>query len=137
MGGISDTIIESINKIGYLLNGPLLAVFLMGMLSRRINGQGATGGLIVGFGVNLLLWLFAPKISWLWWNVIGFATACVTGYLISLAFAKPDPDRLKGTLFQRLPATAQSRQERWGRYYVTLALYGVGILALLVYLTYG
>jgi SSS family solute:Na+ symporter len=137
VGGISDTIIESINKIGSLLNGPLLAVFLMGMLSRRINGQGATGGLIVGFGVNLLLWLFAPKISWLWWNVIGFFTAYVTGYLISLAFAKPDPDRLKGTLFQRLPATVQSRQERWGRYYVTLALYGAGILALLVYLTYG
>ncbi len=136
VGGISDTIVESINKIGSLLNGPLLAVFLMGMLTRRVNGQGATGGLIVGFTVNLLLWRFAPRISWLWWNVIGFFTALALGYLISLAFAKPDPARLKGTLFQRLPGPSEARHNRWGRYYVTLALYSAGILALLVYLTY-
>ena len=61
VGGISDTIIESINKIGSLVNGPLLAVFLMGMLTRRVNGQGATGGLIVGFVLNLLLWKYAPE----------------------------------------------------------------------------
>jgi SSS family solute:Na+ symporter len=72
VGAISDTIIESINKIGSLINGPLLAVFVMGILTRRVNGQGATGGLIVGFVLNLLLWKYAPKISWLWWNVIGF-----------------------------------------------------------------
>ncbi|MBT8368565.1 MAG: sodium:proline symporter, partial [Deltaproteobacteria bacterium] len=137
VGGIADTIVESINKIGSLLNGPLLAVFLMGMLTQRINGQGATAGLIVGFGVNLLLWRFAPTISWLWWNVIGFFTAYVMGYLISLAFAKPDPDKLKGTLFQRPPGRTQSRHQRWRPYYITLALYSAGILAFLVFLTYG
>ncbi len=137
VGDISDTIVESINKIGSLLNGPLLAVFLMGMLTRRINGQGATGGLILGFVVNLLLWRYAPKISWLWWNVIGFFTAYLMGYLISLAFAKPDPDQLKGTLFERKRRTAETRQERWGRYYIVLALYAAGILAFLVFLTYG
>ena len=137
VGGIADTIVESINKIGSLLNGPLLAVFLMGMLTRRINGQGATGGLIVGFGVNLLLWRFAPKISWLWWNAIGFFTAYAMGYLISLAFAKPNPDRLKGAFFKRRPGDIQTRQERWWRCYIILALYSAAILALLVYLTYG
>ena len=137
VGDISDTIVESINKIGSLLNGPLLAVFLMGMLSRRINGQGATAGLIVGFGVNLLLWRFAPKISWLWWNVFGFFTAYAMGYLVSLAFAKPDPAKLKGTLFLHLPGRTQRPQERWRPYYISLALYSAGILALLVYLTYG
>ena len=137
VGGISDTIVESINKIGSLLNGPLLAVFMMGMLVRRVNGQGAAGGLIVGFTVNLLLWRFAPQISWLWWNVIGFFTAFGLGYLISLAFAKPDPASLKDTLFQHMPDRSKTRQDRWGRYYITLALYSVGILALLVFLTYG
>lgn len=137
VGGISDTIVESINKIGSLLNGPLLAVFLMGMLTQRVNGPGATGGLIVGFGVNLLMWRYAPQISWLWWNVIGFFTAYMLGYLISLFFAKPDPSRLKGTLFKRNSASFRAGQYRWGRYYVALALYGTGILALLVFLTYG
>jgi SSS family solute:Na+ symporter len=138
VGGISETIIESINKIGSLVNGPLLAVFLMGMLTRRVNGQGATGGLIVGFVLNLLLWKYAPKISWLWWNVIGFFVAYGTGYLISLAFPKPHPTRLEGTLFQPVHgyASRAAPQTNWRPYYVTLALYGTGILVLLVVMTY-
>jgi SSS family solute:Na+ symporter len=136
VGGISDTIVESINKIGSLLNGPLLAVFLMGMLTRRVNGQGATGGLIFGFAVNLLLWKYAPKISWLWWNVIGFFMAYGTGYLISLAFAMPDPTKLESTLFRRLHSSRKARPTSWRTYYGVLALYGTGILMLLLVVTY-
>ena len=33
VGGISDTIIESINKIGSLVNGPLLALYGTGILA--------------------------------------------------------------------------------------------------------
>ena len=137
VGGISDTIIESINKIGSLINGPLLAVFLMGMLTRRVNGPGATGGLIVGFAVNLLLWKYAPKISWLWWNVIGFFISYGTGYLISLAFPKPDPVRLKDTLVLSLHDSSKDRHARWMPHYIALAIYGAGILALLMIITYG
>jgi len=137
VGGISDTIIESINKIGSLVNGPLLAVFLMGMLTRRVNGQGASGGLIVGFVLNLLLWKYVPKLSWLWWNVIGFFVTYGAGYLISLVFPKPDPARFEGTLFQRVRRPLSAHQTNWRPYYVTLALYGTGILVLLVVMTYG
>jgi SSS family solute:Na+ symporter len=136
VGGISDTIVESINKIGSLLNGPLLAVFLMGMLTRRVNGPGATGGLILGFAVNLLLWKYAPKISWLWWNVIGFFMAYGTGNLISLAFAMPDPTKLEDTLFRRLHSSRKARPTSWRTYYGVLALYGTGILMLLLVVTY-
>jgi SSS family solute:Na+ symporter len=136
VGEISETIVESINKIGSLLNGPLLAVFMMGMLTRRVNSQGATGGLLVGFAVNLLLWRYAPSISWLWWNVIGFFCAFVMGYLISLAFARPHPAKLKGTLFQQTADHGKSRQNPAVRYYLILALYGTGILVFLIFLTY-
>jgi SSS family transporter len=137
VGGISDTIIESINKIGSLVNGPLLAVFVMGMLTRRVNGPGATGGLIVGFVLNLLLWRYAPKISWLWWNVIGFFVAYGAGYLISLVFPKPDPAKFTGTRFQRVRGSLGTHQMNWWPYYAALALYGTGILVLLVVMTYG
>jgi SSS family transporter len=137
VGGISDTIIESINKIGSLLNGPLLAVFVMGMLTRRVNGPGATGGLIVGFVLDLLLWRYAPKISWLWWNVIGFFAAYGAGYLISLVFPKPDPARFAGTQFQRGRRPLGTHQMNWWPYYAALALYGTGILVLLVVMTVG
>jgi SSS family solute:Na+ symporter len=136
VSGISDTIIESINKIGSLVNGPLLAVFLMGMLTRRVNGQGATGGLIMGFVLNLLLWKYAPKISWLWWNVIGFFVAFGAGYLISLLFPKPGPAKFEGTLYQRVRGTPGLHRTNWRPYYVTLALYGTGILVLLIVMTY-
>jgi SSS family solute:Na+ symporter len=137
VGGISDTIIESINKIGSLVNGPLLAVFVMGMLTRRVNGPGATGGLIFGFVLNLLLWKYAPNISWLWWNVIGFFAACGAGYLISLVFPKPDPARFAGTLFHRLRGSPGAHHKNWRPYYAALAIYGTAILLLLVVMTYG
>jgi SSS family transporter len=137
VGGISDTIIESINKIGSLINGPLLAVFLMGMLTRRVNGPGAVAGLIIGFGVNLLLWKYAPSISWLWWNVAGFFISYATGYLISLAFAAPDPSNLEATRFQPARGAHRTLRRDWWPYYITLALYGTGILVLLVVMTYG
>jgi Na+/proline symporter len=135
VGDVSQTIIESVNKIGSLINGPLLAVFLMGMLSRRVNGQGALLGLIVGFSGNLWLWRYAPDISWLWWNVIGFLVAFAAGYVMSLVFPAPEAARLSGTLYRRDERSQTDSRRNWRPYYVILALYGTGIFALLVIVT--
>ena len=135
VGNVAQTIIESVNKIGSLINGPLLAVFVMGMLSRRVNGQGAMLGLIAGFLLNLWLWKYAPDISWLWWNVMGFIAACVVGYPASTAFAPSDPLKLSGTLIRRDDQAVPKRQDGWGRYYLVLAAYGTGILVLLTIVT--
>lgn len=135
VGNVSQTIIESVNKIGSLINGPLLAVFLMGMLTRRINGQGALLGLIVGFSGNLWLWRYAPDISWLWWNVIGFFVAYAAGYVISLIFPAPTAARLSDTLYRRDKPQKSASRRNWRPYYIILALYGTGIFALLVIVT--
>jgi SSS family solute:Na+ symporter len=132
VGDVSQTVIESVNKIGSLINGPLLAVFLMGMLSRRVNGQGALFGLVAGFSGNLWLWRYAPEISWLWWNVIGFLVAYTAGYAISLAFPAPDSARLSGTLYLK---DKSSLRHKWRPYYLVLGLYGTGIFFLLVLVT--
>jgi SSS family transporter len=124
VGNVARTIIESVNKIGSLINGPLLAVFAMGMLSRRINGEGAICGLIAGFLVNLWLWKYAPHISWLWWNVIGFIAAYAVGYPVSTAFAPSDPVKLAGTLIRRNDRAASNSRPKWRRYYLVLAAYG-------------
>lgn len=135
VGNVSQTIIESVNKIGSLINGPLLAVFLMGMLTRRINGQGALLGLIVGFSGNLWLWRYVPDISWLWWNVIGFFVAYAAGYVISLIFPAPTAARLSDTLYRRDKPQKSASRRNWRPYYIILALYGTGIFALLVIVT--
>jgi SSS family solute:Na+ symporter len=135
VGNVSQTIIESVNKIGSLINGPLLAVFLMGMLTRRVNGQGALLGLMVGFTCNLWLWRYAPNISWLWWNVIGFFIAYAAGYLMSLVFPAPQAAKLSGTLYRRDEPQSSTPRCSWRSYYKILALYGTGIFALLVIVT--
>ena len=41
VGDIADTVLVTINKIGSLINGPVLGVFVLGILTRRCNGLGA------------------------------------------------------------------------------------------------
>lgn len=74
---IAPTVLEAINKIGSLANGPILAVFLIGLFTKNISGTAALIGLVLGISLNCALWLFAPSVSWLWWNAFGFATAIV------------------------------------------------------------
>ena len=81
---IASTVLVAINKIGSLINGPVLGVFALGILTRRTVGTGACFGLVAGFLLNLFFWQFMPLVSWLWWNVFGFAMTVVSGYLVSL-----------------------------------------------------
>lgn len=88
VGDISDSVLVAINKIGSLINGPVLGVFILGVLTKRATGTGATVGLLTGFITNLLCWLYVPGLSWLWWNVLGFIVCVVVGY--GLSFLTPN-----------------------------------------------
>ena len=80
---IATTVLVAINKIGSLINGPVLGVFMLGILTKRANGSGACVGLLFGFITNICFWLYFPSISWLWWNVIGFIVTFGCGQLVS------------------------------------------------------
>ncbi len=84
VGDIASSVLVAINKIGSLINGPVLGVFLLGLLTKRTSGTGATIGLIAGFVFNLICWLYLPQVSWLWWNVFGLVVCMVVGYGVSL-----------------------------------------------------
>lgn len=86
-GSIAPTVIEAINKVGSALYGPILAVFLLGMLSRRVGSTGANAGLVVGVIFNLYLWKEQPQVFWMWWNFIGLVLTGVTAIAVS-AFTK-------------------------------------------------
>ena len=81
-GAIAPTVIEAINKVGSALYGPILGVFLIGMLSRRVNGVGASAGLLAGMFFNLYLWKSQPQIFWMWWNFIGLVVTVVVASVI-------------------------------------------------------
>jgi|GEM_PF-1276005 len=83
VGGISDTIIESINKIGSAFYGPILAAFLVSVLSRRATAVGMFAGIISGVACNLYLWIFLPEVFWMWWNFTGLAVAVAITFAVS------------------------------------------------------
>lgn len=83
---IAPTVLEAINKIGSLVNGPILGVFTLGFFTHQCRSLSVNIGLILGFLSNLLLWVYAPNISWLWWNVIGFVVTWCSALVASIAF---------------------------------------------------
>lgn len=89
VGDIAPTVLEAINKIGSLANGPILAVFVLGMATRRVRGPHVIAGLIAGMAVNGACWLFLSEVSWLWWNVLGFVVSTLTALLISALSPTP------------------------------------------------
>ncbi|MHC4985817.1 MAG: sodium:solute symporter family protein, partial [Planctomycetota bacterium] len=102
VGGVSKSIIESINKITSLATGPILATFLLGVLTRTANGVGVVIGVLFGFACNLVIWKFFPDVSWLWWNVIGFVATFATGYVVSSVIGRPkSPEELGDLMVTR------------------------------------
>ncbi|MGB6475887.1 MAG: sodium:solute symporter [Candidatus Sulfotelmatobacter sp.] len=81
----------SLNKVGRVVEvglqiasiayGALLGVFLLGVLTRRANQQGAMVGMLFGFGVELYLWL-GTRVPWTWWVMIGTCVTFGIGYAV-------------------------------------------------------
>jgi SSS family transporter len=84
VGGISDTVLEAINKVGSLFYGPILAAFILGILFKKTTATAVKLGVVLGVAVNFVLWIGFPGISWLWWNVTGCLSAIIIGYGWSL-----------------------------------------------------
>lgn len=132
VGGISDTVIESINKIGSAFYGPILAAFLVGVLSKRATAQGIFAGVLCGVAFNLGLWLFLPEVFWMWWNFTGLLVAVVVTAGVSRVWGSVDPAVVgKYTL----AGSGFLRGERlWRPAYFLLVLYCVFLVSLLLFL---
>ncbi len=130
---LAQSILVAINMVSSLMNGPLLGIFTMGMLCRRINSTGAISGLIAGLAVNAALWVFATNVSFLWWNVTGLAATWLVGTGVSLAGARPSSGHLEGNVVSFGKESGLDHKQ-WMPYYLTLAAYGVGIFILLAWL---
>ncbi|MEM8563754.1 MAG: sodium:solute symporter [Pseudomonadota bacterium] len=128
---IADTVLVAINKIGSLINGPVLAVFALGILTKRCNGLGAKTGLIAGFALNLYCWQFLPNLSWLWWNVFGALTTLIVGLGVSLTSARPLQD-LASLVWSRGRYQRFGFELNWLPRYAALLLYFLVLLAVLM-----
>lgn len=138
VGGISQSIIESVNKITSLANGPILALFMMGILTRTVNGKGAVAGLLVGFFGNVALWIFVPEVSWLWWNVIGYLVAFGVGCVVG-PLTETEEDRtkdLKGLIYRPGISKSFDYKRDWTRNYVIMAVFCLVMIVFCVFIGY-
>ena len=124
MGNISDSIIESVNKVGSLANGPILAMFLLGILTKSGNEKGAISGLLVGLITNACLWIFVPHISWFWWNLLGFMIAFNVGVIVSTVTGGTDKD-LSGLVWEPGVVKAFNYAVNWPKRYAIMIAYAV------------
>ncbi|MCG6879150.1 MAG: sodium transporter, partial [Deltaproteobacteria bacterium] len=88
-----------------------LAVFWLGILTRRGSESGAISGLAAGVGFNIFLWQFrGSAVSWLWWNVFGFLVSFGVGY--GLSTLSPPKDAAEGFILQHGDLVREYLSER-------------------------
>ncbi len=75
---IAPTVLEAINKVGSMANGPLLALFCCALWLPALGQRAALAGFAIGISANLLAAFAWPELSWLWWNPLGWAAAMST-----------------------------------------------------------
>jgi len=83
-GNIEGTVIEVINKVSSVFYGPILAAFMLALLTKKTHALGANIGILAGVLFNMYLWLYVPDVFWFWWNAIGCLITLSVAYLISV-----------------------------------------------------
>ena len=82
--GRLGTILEITGKISSFLVGPVVAMFLLGILTKRANTPGVFVGALCGLGVVAYL---SSTVFWLWWGLFGLTVSALLGYVLSVAWS--------------------------------------------------
>jgi Na+/proline symporter len=75
-------LIEAVNMIGSLFYGTMLGAFALAFFFKRVRGNGAFYGVIVGQAA-IFAFHFGTRVSYLWYNVIGCVVVVGVALLIS------------------------------------------------------
>lgn len=97
--GRFGSLLEAPVRIFGLLGGPLLGLFLLGILSARANHQGATIGWLVSTAITLVA-VFATDISFLWYAVIGSISCFIIGWICSFFWTSPGQHKTQGYIWE-------------------------------------
>lgn len=92
-GGQLGSLIEAVNIVGSLFYGPMLGVFTLAFLSRRVSADGAFWGTVVGLGTVWGCSQFFPGLAFLWLNPLGCIATVFAGFLFSAAQGRGEPLR--------------------------------------------
>ncbi len=79
-------------SIASLINGPILGVFLVGVLLKRVSEPPALIGMLVSMVTMLYIYL-QTRIAWTWYVFIGSGITLLVAWLASFAFAAAPESR--------------------------------------------
>lgn len=83
-GDIAPTVIEAVNKVGSVFFGPVLSVFLLGILTKKVDTKHVNLALLCGVATNLSFAFFVEGVFWFWWNVTGFLGTMLPAVIFSV-----------------------------------------------------
>ncbi len=94
--GTTASILATVGKYAGYVAGSVLAVFLLGMFTKKANDLGTMIGFVAGviatWGVSF------TTINWLWYYLVGVVVAVVVGYVASLATGGEKEERVVYTI---------------------------------------
>jgi SSS family transporter len=91
MSRLGQIVEGSLKALGFL-SGPLLGMFLLGILSKRPNSFGVLMGAVVGTVCAALA--ARTQISWLWYGPVGCLATVVIGYPFSFLWPGRQPEQI-------------------------------------------
>lgn len=97
--GQLGSIIEITNKIVNSFSGPLISIFILGMLTRRATPYAVMTASITGTVLTVYAIFFTP-ISFLWYPAIGGFFTLIIGYSLSFFENKPAETKLQGLVWR-------------------------------------
>lgn len=100
--GALGSIIEIAGKLINAFCGPMFAIFLLGIITRRARPLGVCLGALISLLVMWYYTFFAPiKLNFQWPGTVGLLLALLLGYGLSLLEGPPSPEKLTWTLAER------------------------------------
>ena len=79
--------VDAVLAVASFTNGPVLGLFFLSALTRRVGPTGALIGVVTGIAGMILVWR-QLQISWQWYVLIGSTITFATGWLASLALER-------------------------------------------------
>jgi Na+/proline symporter len=85
--GRDKRIVDTVLGIASFTSGPVLGLFFMGSLTKKVRQNGALTGVI--FGVALMIFVWAgTRLSWQWYALVGSTATFLAGYVASAVFER-------------------------------------------------
>ena len=141
--GKFSSILKYYQEMLAYLAPPIVAAFIMGIFSKRVNGQGVFIGLISGLVIAVFLLFFKSAIfgdmHFLFIVPLLFTFSVVLMYVISLRYAPPTIYKLKDNTFTMEAFRRGTRELKTVKWYSNYRIWGISLLfvSMLLLLTFS